>query len=86
MALLTPKGGPSAELEKLCRRYLELREQHGDATGARDDDFYDDGRHQELIEVQAAIYASVGLKPWYRNPAAHVRQFLGEEVSAADLE
>ncbi len=52
------------ELRVIAERLLELHDAHSDAITTDDDAFYDDGRHQELVDLLPLVYLPLGIKPW----------------------
>ena len=52
------------ELRPLAERYLTLAEAHGAAICDGDEEFYRDGRHEELQRVGSKVRVALGIRPW----------------------
>jgi hypothetical protein len=48
-----------------AERLLELHEAHMDAISGGDQAFYDDGRHQELVDLAPEVNRALGIKLWH---------------------
>jgi tRNA 2-selenouridine synthase SelU len=57
-------------------RLLELKANHTDAIQERDDEFYEDGRFDELHRLMAELYPIFGVKPW-EDAEAKLRGIIG---------
>ncbi len=52
------------ELRVMAERLLELNAAHMNAITTDDDAFYDDGRHQELVDLLPIVHSALGISPW----------------------
>ena len=52
-------------LRASAERLLELQEAHTAAIRGTDRSFYNDGRHQELVDLLPIINQALGIKPWH---------------------
>lgn len=59
----------------MAERLLELHDAHMDAITTDDDAFYDDGRHQELVDLAPIVDQALGIRPW-QNGRARLRAAL----------
>ncbi len=54
----------TGELRAQAERLLELHDAHSDAITTEDDAFYDDGRHEELVDLLPIVNQALGIRPW----------------------
>lgn len=52
------------DLRQKMKRYLVLADAHIDAIRGGDQSFYDDGRHEELLQLVSDVHPALGIKPW----------------------
>ncbi len=58
-----------------AERLLELQDAHLAAIRGEDEGFYEDGRHQKLLELLPIVHHELGIKPWH-DARAMLRQAL----------
>jgi len=63
------------ELLPLAERLMELEDAHLAAIRGEDEGFYEDGRHQKLLELLPIVHHALGIKPWH-DDRAMLRQAL----------
>ena len=58
------------EMRVKAERLLALTKAHREAITSGSDDFYDDGRHHELVALMPEVNAALGIMPWKDDVAA----------------
>jgi hypothetical protein len=66
-----------SHLRAPAERLLELEEAHTSAIRGRDQSFYKDGRHEELVTIAPVISAALALEPWNYPHTDAIRAALG---------
>ena len=52
------------DLRAKIERLLVLHKAHRDAIRTGSAKFYDDGRHQELVDLLPEVHRALGIRPW----------------------
>jgi protein-disulfide isomerase-like protein with CxxC motif len=69
------------ELRQMAERLLVLHDDHMHAIQTRENAFYHDGRHQELVDLLHPVHQALGIKPW-DDSSEMLKEALANDASA----